>query len=145
MGTVLGAPMESDDCLKRFGLKPSTNHLEEIRALLREEIARERSGRLRREDLALLCCVQLFAAARVEDCLLIWNAKSAGFDLGCLIDLRLLCGAGLEATIAYLEANESPQSRSALEAIRQSMANGDLTTFSPEVTLDEYRVYFRTP
>jgi hypothetical protein len=48
-----------------------------------------------------LCCVQLFNAGDLDDVLRVWAAKRASFDVGCSIDVQLLCGgcAGLPAAL----------------------------------------------
>jgi hypothetical protein len=48
-----------------------------------------------------LCCVQLFNAGFLADVILICQAKESSWDAHCSIEIQLLCGAGLQETIAY--------------------------------------------
>lgn len=84
--------MTTDDSIQRFGLVPAVAALPEIRGLLATEAEAERGGREREEDLALLCCVQLFARGLLEDVPRIWQAKRSGMDLGITIDVRPSAG-----------------------------------------------------
>jgi hypothetical protein len=99
-------------------------------------------GASREEDLALLCCVQLFARGLLEDVLRIWDAKSAGFDLGGLVDVQLLCGAGLQETMLFLASQPGPTAVAALDRICECESTGDFETFSPAEHLAHYRKYF---
>jgi hypothetical protein len=136
--------MDVKESLERFGLVPADEALPEIRTLLAQEADAERKGMgiSREEDLALLCCVQLFARGQSEDVLRIWDAKSAGMDLGCLIDVQLLCGAGIEETKLFLESHGDPAAMAALSRIRECENVGDFQTFSPADHLTHYREYF---
>jgi hypothetical protein len=92
--------------------------------------------------------VQLFARGLLEDVLLIWDAKSAGFDLGCLIDVQLLCGAGLQETKRFLASQPGPEAIAALDRIDECESAGDFEAFAPAEHLAHYREYFgveRTP
>src|SRR4051812_29434454 len=94
--------MTVDQSLERYGMVPREEMLSDSRAILAGEVATEHAGRDRTDDLALLCAVQLFNRGAQEDILRIWEAKRASMDLGCALDVQLLCGAGLEATKLYL-------------------------------------------
>ena len=134
--------MTADESVKLFGLTPSDEDLSAIRDLLTKEAEAERLGSEREEDLALLCCVQLFSRGLPEDSLRIWDAKTAGFDLGCYLDVQLLCGAGIEETKTYLAAQPGEIASSALERIREGEEAGEFDAFSPEAYLEYYRGYF---
>jgi hypothetical protein len=134
--------MDAEASLRQFGLVPSDDALPHVRALLAQETAAEREGRPREEDLALLCCVQLFSRGLLEDVLRIWKAKSSGMDLGATVDIQLLCGAGLEATRSYLASQEGPAAADALEYLAECEQAGDFEDFSPAELLDDYRHYF---
>ncbi len=84
--------MDIEESLQRFGVVPEKAALPQIRALLVHETELERAGLPRSDDLALLCCVQLFSQGEVEDCLLIWEAKRSSFDLYSYLDVELMCG-----------------------------------------------------
>src|SRR5215471_14490044 len=94
--------MDLRESIRRFGLVPRDEALPEIRSALAAEVDAERHGRDGEVDFALLCCVQLFSRGHLEDVLRIWDVKSAGMDLGCALDVQLLCGAGLEETKHFL-------------------------------------------
>ncbi|MBD2092278.1 hypothetical protein H6F67_20730 [Microcoleus sp. FACHB-1515] len=135
--------MNWQESIQRYGLHPADDVLPEIRRTLACEIELERSQAGDREDdLALLCCVQLFSRGRLEDVLLIWEAKQSGFDLACAIDVQLLCGAGLERTKEFLQNQRSPEATSALNYILNSEAAGDFVDWSPDRYLDNWCRYF---
>lgn len=135
--------MTCDESLKSFGFVPNDEFLDSIRHLLQKEIELESKGEQREEDLALLCCVQLFAKGLVEDSLLIWRAKVSGFDLGSYLDVHLLCGAGLEETKQFLEEHSSEESKASLRYIEQCEMAGDFLNWSQESQSQYYRNYFR--
>jgi hypothetical protein len=115
--------------------------LDQIREILAAQAARERQGQGDGDtELMKLCCVQLFNAGFLTDVLLIWRAKESSWDAHCSIDVQLLCGAGLEQTIAYLMAEDSPAASAALSYLRQCEAAGDFADFSAE---DRSRWYSR--
>lgn len=135
--------MNVEESLQRYGMLPAERDLPAIRALLAREAEIERSGGEREEDLALLCCVQLFSRGLLEDVLRIWDAKQAGMDLGIMLDVQFLCGAGLDATKRFLASQHSDSAREALEYIVRCEATGDFEKFSPQTHLQQYRHYFR--
>lgn len=135
--------MNVEESLHCFGLVPPDEALPKIRALLAREAEAERLGEAREDDLALLCCVQLFARGLVEDVLRIWSAKSAGMDLGAYLDVQLLCGAGLETTKSFLASRSGPDAASALHYLVKCERAGDFEGFSPAKHLAHYRDYFR--
>jgi hypothetical protein len=137
--------MNVEESLQRFGLVPPDEALPEIRALLAGEAEAERRGEGREEDLALLCCVQLFARGLLEDVLRIWNAKSAGMDLGAYLDVQLLCGAGLETTRKFLASQPGAVAAAALRRLVECERAGDFDGFSPAKQLARYRDYFGPP
>lgn len=63
-------------------------------------------------------------------------------DLGCCLDVQLLCGAGLAATKAFLAAQADPAAAEALEYIEECEQAGDFTDFSPDAYLQTHRAYF---
>src|SRR4029077_373969 len=109
-----GRTMTAAESLQQFGLPPSDEALPRIRELLAGGGAAERCGRAREEDLALLCCAQLFSRALPEDILRIWDAKCAGTDLGDYLDAEMLCGGGLDAAKGFLAASSDPAAAAAL-------------------------------
>jgi hypothetical protein len=131
-----------DESLRRYGLIPDDESLSDIRKMLAEEAANERAGRPREEDLALLCCVQLFSRGLLEDVLRIWEAKNSGMDLACYLDVEFLCGAGLEVTKQFLSEQRSQEAAEALARIRECEKSGQFKEFSPQTHLQSYRRYF---
>jgi len=131
-----------EESLRRFGLVPSDEALPLVRDLLAQEAEAERSGDEREEDLALLCCVQLFSRGLLEDVLRIWDAKRSGMDLGCYLDIQFLCGAGLAETKRFLAAESGTAAASALEYLEKCEKAGDFAGFSPASHLERYRRYF---
>ncbi|GAB1822048.1 hypothetical protein [Herbidospora sp. RD11066] len=125
--------MDEEESLRRYGLRPTAGDLAEIRTLLREHIALERRSQ-GYGDTALmrLCCVQLFNRGTVDDALLIWTAKRASFDAGCSIDIHLLLGHGLDATMTYLATHPSPEAAAALARLREDEAHGYFDDFTVE-------------
>ena len=135
--------MTVSESLQQFGLPPSDEALPRIRELLAAEADAERSGREREEDLALLCCVQLFSRAQAEDILRIWDAKCSGMDLGAYLDADLLCGGGLDAAKEFLAACPDPAAIDALAHLVSREKLGHFDGLSPEVSLRNYRRYFK--
>lgn len=136
--------MNVTESLRRYGLVPADEALPHIRSLLAQEADAERNGRSREEDLALLCCVQLFSRALSEDVLRIWDAKRSGMDLSSYLDVQLLCGAGLEETKHFLSGQTGEAAVRALEYLRKCEDAGDFADFSVEAYLNGHRRYFGT-
>jgi hypothetical protein len=80
--------------------------------------------------------------AWLTDVLLIWQAKESSWDAHCSIDVQLLCGGGLEATMAYLTAYGSPAASAALEYLHQCEASGDFAAFSVDNQSRWYSQYY---
>lgn len=134
--------MNAHESLREFGLVPADSALPRIRALLAREAEAERAGEAREDDLALLCCVQLFSRGILEDVLRIWDAKRSGMDLGCYLDIQFLCGAGLDLTKQFLASRRGDDAAEALSRLLECEAAGDFAGFSPEAHLQQYRRYF---
>jgi hypothetical protein len=134
--------MNADESLRQFGLVPSDDALPRIRALLAGEADAERHGRPRQEDLALLCCVQLFSRGLPEDVLRIWDAKQSGFHLEATWISSFCVGGGHEATRLYLASQTGDAAASALKKLDECEQAGQFADFSPQVHLEHYRNYF---
>lgn len=134
--------MNTLDRLLSYGIPPGLSSVDEIRGVLEVEVANEVEGRPREEDVAYLCCGQLFANADPHDVLLIWNAKSSSFDLGCMIDIQLLCGIGLEETKQYLSDLGSEEAGAAKAYIEECEKAGDFDDWTVEKQLEYCRMYF---
>lgn len=134
--------MTVEESLQRYGLVPSDGALPVIRDVLEREVDLERSGGDREQDLALLCCVQLFSRGLLDDVMRIWTAKAESMDLDSSIDVQLLCGAGLPETKRFLAAHREPAAADALRYLEKCEAAGDFRGFSPRDHLERYRRYF---
>ncbi|MCX5067507.1 hypothetical protein OOJ91_16820 [Micromonospora lupini] len=120
--------MNEDESLRRYGLRPSSADLPRIRQVLLAEAERDQQDQ--DTELMKLCCLQLFNAGQLSDVLVIWRAKESSFDAHCSIDVQLLCGAGLAATKAHLEADGSPDAADARQYLLECEAAGDFDGFS---------------
>jgi hypothetical protein len=133
--------LTTEEHLGTYGFVPADEDLPAIRALLDRELTARGEGTAV-DDLALLCCVQLFSRGHFEDIGRIWAAKNTDFDFDCMIEAHLLCGAGVDATKAHLKAQSDPELLAALANIE---AWGDeLDDFEPSSHLEFYRGYFQT-
>jgi hypothetical protein len=133
--------MTYEEALQEFGLPASVHDRQAIRHVLEEEIFQARAGKSQKEILRTLC-VQLFSIGRVEDCLLIWNAKTSSFDSMCGLDVQFLCGAGLEAAKVFLAASTAPEAKKALDYLKECEKSGDFDGWMPEKTLTFHRSYY---
>jgi hypothetical protein len=133
--------MTADESLHQYGLVPGDESLPAIRKMLADEAANERAGRPREEDLALLCCVQLFSRGLLEDVLRIWEAKRSGMDLGFALDVELLCGPGVDKTKRFLAEQQTEEAAAALSYICK--CDSHFADFTPQKHLENYRRYFR--
>jgi hypothetical protein len=131
--------MNENDLLARFGLTPAISDLPEIRRLIQSAIADV--NRDNNEPLKLLC-IQLFSAGLPSDSLLIYRAKTSSFDAACYIDIQLACGAGLEATKAFLRECNAPEAETLLAVLQDREHAKDLECFTPKQQLDFYRRYY---
>lgn len=132
--------MNAEEHLKKYGLVPEDPELPAIRAILDQELE-DIGNDGGTENLALLCCVQLFSKGQLEDVRRIWAAKNADFDMACMVEAHLLCGAGVEVTKEYLKAQSDPDLHEALANIE---AWGDeLDNFDPGKHLEFYHRYFQ--
>jgi hypothetical protein len=131
--------MDEHDLLARFGLTPVAADLPEIRRLIQTAIAD--SNRDSNEPLKLLC-IQLFSAGIPSDALLIYRAKMSSFDASCYIDIQLVCGAGLEATKAFLRASRASEAKALLAVLQDGKYTTDFEGFAPQQQLDSYRHYY---
>ena len=133
--------MTVGECLERFGISPTVDDAAEIRQILATQTDLESKSQGDGE-LMKLNCVQLFAIGDVSDSMAIWAAKRSSFDKGAYIDVQLLCGAGLEETLRYLDGIGSESSQAAATYIRDCVTAGDFEAFSPEQHVAQYRNYF---
>lgn len=86
-------------------------------------------------------CIMLFCIGNVEDTGLIWKAKRKNQDTGSYIDVQLLCGAGYEKTVTYLEQNHEESAGEQLNYLRQC-EQYDFVDFSKEEWVSNYKQYY---
>ncbi len=86
--------------------------------------------------------VQLFSLGVIDDSLLIWEAKQSSFDASFAVDIQFICGAGLEATKAYLAGLSDPSAIAALKYLTMCEQSGDFASWSPQASVEEYRRYY---
>lgn len=136
--------MTCAESLNRYGLVPADASLPAIRQMLEREAELERIGKgyEREEDLALLCCVQLFSRGLLEDVFLIWEARESGWDLHSYLDTCLVCGAGVQQTREFLLNHSSPEATVILAAILAWEESGGDEGWSPSNYLEFYQNYF---
>jgi hypothetical protein len=130
--------MTDAEALKQFGLPSHVAYRSTIRAALAEAMQRPWDE----HDLIKCLTVLLFSIRHVEDSLIIWQAKSLTMDLGCSIDVQLLCGAGVDATWSYLSASPDEQAAQALGHLGACLASGDFENWTVESWLSFYQDYY---
>jgi len=135
----LDVAMDENELLARYGLVPAAADLPEIRGIIQSLTTDD--TRDSNEPLKLLC-IQLFSAGIPSDALLIYKAKMSSFDAGCYIDIQLVCGAGLEATKAFLRESREPEANELLSVLQDGNSVSDFDGFTPEGHLDSYRRYY---
>jgi intergrase/recombinase len=128
-----------DAQLAKYSLTPNPKLAEEIREIIRREIADENRDD---NEILKLSCSQLFSIGSAEDSLLIWRAKQSDFDASCYLDIQLLCGAGLEETKAFLSNLDMPEAEEALEHLLNCEKSGDFNEFTVESQNREHHRYF---
>jgi hypothetical protein len=135
--------VNEDESLQRYGLRPASDDLDQVREILREQAGLERRQQ-GDGDTALmkLCCVQLFNAGSPDDTLTIWLARESSWDAHCSIDIQLLCGVGLEQAKHHLRADGSQTASDALDYLLQCEAAGDFADFSAENQSRWYSAYY---
>ncbi len=107
--------------LVQFGLPAEPEDLPLIRSALEAQIRLESASQGRGNTIRMrLLCAQLFCAGQPEDALLIWRAKQASFDAACSIDIELMCGAGLDETVAHLQRQHDSAAAAALVHLHQA-------------------------
>lgn len=136
--------MINAEIFQKYGVPATSENREAIRQLLTGEIARATENEEAREDAERLrlLCVQLFSLGNIEDCLLIWQAKTLSFDTFCGLDVQFLCGAGLEETKAFLQISPDPRAPDALEYLQECEEGGDFRDWTPQAWLANYQNYF---
>ena len=70
------------------------------------------------------------------------KAKMSSFDAACYIDIQLVCGAGLDATRAFLRESSEPEAKQLLALLQEGSSVRDFDGFTPEGLLGFYRRYY---
>ncbi|GAS80438.1 hypothetical protein [Paenibacillus amylolyticus] len=130
--------MNEEEMLELYGLEPDDIHREPIRQLLQQEIENRKSED---NEVLRLLCIMLFCIGNVEDTTLIWQAKRKNQDTGSYIDVQLLCGAGYEQTLFYLENMDREQAHEELLYLRQCEPY-DFVDFSKAEWVSDYKQYY---
>jgi hypothetical protein len=125
--------MDENELLARYGLIPVAADLPEIRQLIQSFADDDK--RASNEPLKTLC-IRLFSAGIPSDALLIYKAKTSSFDAACYIDIQLVCGAGLEATKAFLRESSEHEATELLAVLENDDSMLDFDGFAPERHLD---------
>lgn len=128
--------------LARFGLPARPEARDAIIAALDEQVALE-ADEAGDQFLMRLLCAQLFSLGRVEDSLQVWRAKSCNFDTHCGIDVRFVCGAGLEPTKSFLRTVGGDVACDALDYLAKCEASGDFAGFRPELDVQQARACYK--
>lgn len=128
-----------EQVIETYGLTPQIEHLQTIRTLLQEECAN--TGREDHEYMRLLC-MQLFSLGQIEDTRLIWQAKRLSMDSFVMIDVQLLCGAGLEQTKLYLLDIDEEEATAELAYLEKCESAGDFEDFSKEEWIEQAKLYY---
>jgi hypothetical protein len=98
--------------------------------LLRDILQREVAERAKDADNAYLenlywCAFLLYRIGDVRDVTSLWRAKNTDFDSASCLDCQALVGAGVDATIRYLQEKEDHESKDALEYIKGCKSSGE--------------------
>jgi hypothetical protein len=107
-----------------------------IRYLLTQEIAQHAAEQEGMLPNIKRCAAMLYRLGMVEDSLLIWEAKDTHFDTLCGLDVQLLIGGGLDATVAYLHTVDATDAIAYIEACRERGDFADMERFERE--LEQY-------
>ncbi|MNC26908.1 hypothetical protein D3C75_750600 [compost metagenome] len=130
--------MREDELLALYGLDPNPEYRDQIRQKLEEEIHQQD---VEDHEYLKTLCVMLFCMGNVEDTQLIWQAKRKNQDTGSYIDVQLLCGAGYEETISYLDQQDDALALAELQYLRQCEPY-DFVHFSKAEWVSNYNRYY---
>ncbi|WP_342572315.1 hypothetical protein MKY85_08105 [Paenibacillus sp. FSL R5-0749] len=130
--------MNEEELLQLYGLEPDELNRKDIRQLLHQEIE---NRNLEDNEVLKLLCIMLFCIGTVEDTTLIWQAKQKNQDTSSYLDVQLLCGAGYEETLFYLEKMEGEQAHKELLYLRQCEPY-DFVDFSKVEWVSNYKRYY---
>ncbi|MFL0372983.1 hypothetical protein [Paenibacillus amylolyticus] len=130
--------MNEEEMLQLYGVEPDEVHREAIRQLLQQEIENRKSED---NEVLRLLCIMLFCIGNVEDTTLIWQAKQKNQDTSSYIDVQLLCGAGYEETLFYLENMDGEQAHKELLYLKQCEPY-DFVDFSKVEWVSNYKRYY---
>ncbi|WP_239616873.1 hypothetical protein [Cohnella mopanensis] len=129
---------KEDELLKLYGLEPDISYRETLQKLLNDEI--DNDDYKDNEYLKTLC-IMLFSIGQVEDTQLVWRAKRKSSDAGIYIDVQLLCGAGLESTIEFLDNLNNDIAKEQIEYLKKCEET-DFKDFSKTEVINNYKQYY---
>lgn len=130
--------MNEGELLELYGLETDEINREALRKLLHQEMENRNSED---NEILKLLCIMLFCIGNVEDTELIWQAKRKNQDTSSYIDVQLLCGAGYEETLFYLENMDGEQANKELLYLRQCEPY-DFVDFSKAEWVSGYKRYY---
>lgn len=128
-----------------YDIPPDPERIDEIRDALGDEL--DRPDAETDWPLVRLYCVLLFAHGDPADAPLVWRAEDAAPSYAGGIGVELLCGAGLERTMAALERDSSADAEAALATlswyIEDSVFSGTrFDDFSPADEVASWQAYY---
>ncbi|MCB9635794.1 MAG: hypothetical protein H6721_27060 [Sandaracinus sp.] len=99
-----------------------------LRAMLRAEVATRRSDDDDADEhfeLLYWCAFLLASVGEPPDVLAAWRAKHLDFDTACGFDVQFLVGAGVDATLAFLDRSTDPDAPKIADHLRGCRDAGD--------------------
>ena len=82
-----------------------------------------------------LCAIFIYWMRNTEDVFILWKAKNLNMDMGCMLDISCLFGAGVNETIEYLENSSNPASEDILDYIKHwTGSEQKLNEFKEEIS-----------
>lgn len=131
---------DAEAFLAVHGLRVPAARLAEVREVLVRETRHEADtyagaggGVPGNTSLMAVCAAQLWCAGAVEDALLIHRARRTSMDATGAVDRRLMLGAGVDRTKAFLTALSTDEAREIVEEIVEIEEFYDADEFAAEV------------
>ncbi len=66
------------------------------------------------------CALLLYLVGNVNDVVVMWQAKNLNMDTSCGFDPQFLVGAGVDATLAFLETNKQTEIADYVREVREA-------------------------
>jgi hypothetical protein len=124
-----------DLIIAKYGVTPKVEDRIDIRKLLIEEIENEKN--VDNHECLRVLCFLLFSIGIVEDCEVIWKAKTLNMDTRCMIDGVFLCGAGYKETLSYIE------DKTRLEEMKGYIVRNINEGFDKKEVINEFKEYYK--